>query len=138
MGRVLAIDYGRALIGLAVSDGLGLTARPLPALQNPGADAAPRALQAVVEEEEVDELVLGLPLKMDGSEGDAVAEVRQFAERLRGVVDLPLHEVDERLTSKQAHAQMKAAGVKHKKRKELVDSTAAVLILQDYLARRRS
>ena len=96
-----------------------------------------RALQRLCEEEEVDALVVGLPLQLDGAEGPAVREVRAFIESLRAALGLPVEEVDERLTSRQAHAVLKDAGVRHKRRKELVDSTAAVLLLQAHLARRR-
>ena len=137
MPRFLALDHGRARIGLAVSDALGLSCRPLPALQRTELAADLRALQRLCEEEEVDALVVGLPLQLDGAEGPAVREVRAFIESVRAALGLPVEEVDERLTSRQAHAILKDAGVRHKRRKELVDSTAAVLLLQAHLARRR-
>lgn len=136
MGRVLAIDYGRARIGLALSDPLGITVRPLPALANQGTGATMNALERLVVEEQVDRLVLGLPLTLDGKEGPACQEVRRFAEQLvQRFPRLPLEQVDERLTSKHAHALLKGAGLKARRRAELADSTAAVLLLQSYLQR---
>jgi len=137
MKKVLALDYGRARIGLAVCDALGISCRPLPALQRTGGEADLRALQRLCEEEGVEALVVGLPLQLDGEEGLAAREVRTFIETLRQNLGLPVEEVDERLTSRQAHAVLKDAGIRHKRRKELVDSTAAVLLLQAYLARLR-
>ena len=134
MGRILAIDHGKARIGLAVSDPLGITTRPLPAVNGQDPVAAVKAIAAMVEEEEVDRVVLGMPFQMDGTEGPAVVAVRAFGEALKQALpDLPLDEVDERLTSRQAHAELKAGGMKHKKRKENVDSSAAMLMLRAWL-----
>lgn len=137
MQKILAIDYGRKRIGLAVCDGLGLTTRPLAAVDGENPERALAELEAHCREEEVEVLLIGLPLRMDGSEGEAVAEVRRFAERLRERVGLPVQEQDERLTSRHAHAVLKSAGVKHKQRRSKVDSSAALLLLQSFLAANR-
>jgi len=137
MPRILAIDYGRARIGLAVSDPLGITVRPLPPVDGRGGDRVFHQLKEICGEEEVETLVLGLPLQLDGSEGPAVLETRRFRAKLEQHLGLPVEEHDERLTSRQAHAEMKSAGVRHRQRKKHVDSSAALLLLQSWLATRR-
>ncbi len=137
MSRVLAIDYGRARIGLALSDGLRLTARPLPLLESKTLDENVAAIGKVCEQEEVGVIVLGLPLRLDGTEGEAVQEVRAFQTALREAVSIPIEEVDERLTSRQAHALLKDAGINHRQRRKRVDSAAALLLLREFLSRSR-
>ena len=137
MEKILAIDYGRARIGLAISAPLGIVGRPLPAVDARDRDAALREIAELCQEEQVARVVVGIPLRMDGTEGEAVQEVRQFLRLLGARFSLPIEEVDERLTSRAAHALLKDAGVRHKKRKQKVDSSAALLMLQDYLSRTR-
>jgi putative Holliday junction resolvase len=133
--RILAIDYGRARVGLAISDALGLTCRPLTTLPGGNRQALLESLSAICEEQEVGTLLLGMPFDMDGEAGIAAGAVREFRDALAERIGLPIVEIDERLSSKQAHAMLKTAGVKHKKRKELVDATAAWILLQTHLQR---
>jgi len=137
MSRILAIDYGRARVGVALSDPLGITVRPLPTLDGRGGGRLFDEIAALCRDEEVTQIVLGLPLQLDGTAGPAAAEVRRFAKKLRSRVEVPIAEVDERLSSKQAHAELKSAGVKHRQRKQRVDSSAALLLLRSWLAARR-
>lgn len=137
-GRVLALDYGRSRIGAAICDPLGITASPLPVIGGKDPAKAVREIAALCEREEVERLLVGLPLSLDGSEGLATQELRRFTERVRKALpDVPIEEVDERLSSKLAHALLKDAGVNHRTRKAHVDSTAAVLILRSWLGTRR-
>ncbi|MBL8841955.1 MAG: Holliday junction resolvase RuvX [Planctomycetes bacterium] len=136
-GRRLAIDYGRKRIGLARCDGLGLTTQPLPMLQSTTLEADLKALARVVAEEEIVGIVIGIPLQLDGNEGRAAQEVKLFAAVLRERLHLDVDEVDERLSTKAAHALLKDAGQKHAQRKGRIDSTAARLILQSWLERRK-
>lgn len=137
LGRRLAIDYGRKRIGLAVSDPLGIATRPLPLLESTTLDADLVALAKVLADEEVAGIVIGIPLQLDGGDGRAAQEVRLFANVLRERFKLPVDEIDERMTTKAAHALMKDAGQRHAQRKGRVDSTAALLILKTWLDKRR-
>lgn len=133
--RILAIDYGRARHGLAVSDGLGLAGRPLPALQrkNPASDLA--VLRRVIEEHDVRRLVVGLPLNMDGSEGEMAAEARAFAARLESELALPVLLEDERLSTDEAESLLREGGLRPSERRALRDSVAAAVILRGVLDR---
>ncbi len=133
--RFLGIDYGTRRIGLAQGDELGL-ATPLPALTD--ADAAKRrvALAAVVKQRRIDEIVLGYPYNMDGSAGVKAKEVDAFAESLRKEFGLPVHLVDERLTSHMAEAGMTQKELREIRAQGIIDSRAAAIVLQDYLDQR--
>lgn len=136
-GRRLAIDYGRSRIGLAVCDALGISSRPLPPLESSAVDADLAALSRTIAEEEIVGLVIGIPLQLDGQEGRAAQEVRLFAAVLRERFGLPVDEIDERMTTKAAHALLKDAGHRHAQRRPRLDGTAALLILRTWLDRRR-
>jgi putative Holliday junction resolvase len=130
--RCLGIDYGARRIGLAFGDDLGV-ATPLPAIVT--ADAARRwaALGDRVRERRATDLVLGYPFNMDGSSGFKAKEVDAFAARLRAEFGLPVHLVDERLTSYEAEASIPPARRRAVRASGIVDSSAATLILQDFL-----
>ena len=135
--RILGIDYGRKRIGLAVSDPLCITAQGLPTLERgdlSGHDMD--VLAGVVREREVDEIVVGLPRNMDGTLGEIAREALAFAGELRKRFALPVHMMDERLSTVRAHRAMKEGGLTRKKRTEKVDKISAQLILQDYLSRK--
>jgi putative Holliday junction resolvase len=136
-GRRLAIDYGRKRIGLAVCDALGITTRALPLLESTTLVADLDAIARLCAEEEAAGVVIGIPLRLDGSEGRAADEVKLFARVLRERLPVPVDEIDERLTTKGAHALLKDAGKRHAQRKGKLDSTAAMLILRAWLDRRK-
>ena len=133
--RFLGIDYGTRRIGLAFGDELGI-ATPLPALTD--ADAAKRraGLAAVVKARRVTDLVLGYPYNMDGTTGFKAKEVDAFADQLRADLGLPVHLIDERLTSHMAEAGMTQLELREIRAKGIVDSRAASLILHDFLDQR--
>lgn len=133
--RFLGIDPGTKRLGLARGDELGL-ASPLPALVH--ADAAARwvALLECVREQRIDEIVMGYPLNMDDSVGPKAKESEQLAERLRSDTKLPVHLVDERLTSQAAEATLPKEKLRGLRASGIIDSRAATLILQDYLDQR--
>ena len=133
--RFLGIDYGTRRIGLAAGDELGI-APPLPALVEADAAARRRALAQVVQTRRIQEIVLGLPLNMDGSEGFKAKESQAFAEELRAEFGLPVHLVDERLTSHMAESGMNQKQLREIRGKGIIDSRAAAVILQDYLDQR--
>ena len=138
MIRRLCLDLGKARIGLAVSDPLGITARPLPPLARRGEAADLAALAEAVAAHEVGELVIGLPRNMDGSSGPAAREAERFAEAAQRALGLPVALYDERLTTRAAEAALAEGGMRGRKRRGLVDGVAAALILQGYLDRQRA
>jgi putative Holliday junction resolvase len=133
--RFLGIDYGTRRIGLATGDELGI-ATPIPALVEADAAARRLSLAAVVKTRRIQEIVLGLPLNMDGSTGFKAKEAQAFAEALRAQFGLPVHLVDERLTSHIAESGMNQKQLREIRGKGIIDSRAAAVILQDYLDQR--
>ena len=135
--RVMAIDYGSKAIGVAISDELRLTVRPLTTLRRhkQSRNQIIAQLQNLIEENEVAELVVGLPLSLDGSFGDAAERVMVFIGELKKTISIPIIEQDERLTSREAEEVMRELGFDLRKRKEKSDEYAAAIILQDYLGR---
>jgi putative Holliday junction resolvase len=130
--RFLGIDYGARRIGLSYGDELGV-ATPLPALIE--ADPAKRwtRLVAVVTQRRITDLVIGYPLNMDDTAGFKAKEVDAFAARLREEVKLPVHLVDERLTSYEAESTIAKSRRREVRASGIIDSRAATIILQDYL-----
>ena len=144
MPRILGIDYGERRIGLALSDPLGMIAQPLPTITRRRGKRPPIAeIERLAAEREVDAIVVGLPLDEHGDESEWTAEVRAFGEKLGQRAALPVHFVDERMTSARAERVIRESGLPRTKREEKgrVDATAAVFILQQHLdavARARS
>jgi putative Holliday junction resolvase len=130
--RCLGIDYGARRIGLSYGDDLGV-ATPLPALTD--ADPAKRwaALQDVIAKRRITDLVLGYPLNMDDTAGFKAKEVDVFAARLREEYKLPVHLVDERLTSYEAESTIAKSKRRDVRASGIIDSRAATIILQDFL-----
>jgi putative holliday junction resolvase len=134
-GRVLAIDIGSKRVGFALSDELCITVRPLPALRRSSWKHLVKYLKDLCVEFDVKKVVLGLPLRLDGSVGDAAKEAERIARNLNLSLGLPVELQDERYTSKAAEANLRHEGVSAEKISELVDSESAAIILNDFLAR---
>ena len=134
MNPILALDFGRARIGAAISDELQLLAHPLETI--PANEAAPSRVAEIVREKKVDHVVAGLPKRMDGQLGSAATEVLQFVEKLRVIFTCPVVTWDERLTTAAAHRALRDAGKKTRQTRGYVDQVAAQMILQSYLDRR--
>jgi putative holliday junction resolvase len=132
-GRILAIDYGSRRMGLAVSDGLGITAQGLETLERKNKRSDFARLERVIREYQVAEIVLGNPLRMSGEEGTQSRKVADFAAELRRRFELPVHLWDERLTSSEANRLLRESEVSLQKRAQAVDRMAATLILQSFL-----
>ena len=130
--RCLGIDYGTKRIGLAQGDDIGV-ATPLPALIDPDEKARWQKLGEVIQQRRITDLVLGYPYNMDGSAGFKAKEVDAFAARLKVQFGLPVHLVDETLTSAEAESSIAKKDRRGVRQSGLVDSRAACLILQDYL-----
>ena len=132
--RVLALDLGEVTIGLALSDPLRITAQPLEALRRVGPKKDLQRLAQLIEEREVGTIVVGLPLLLSGKDGDAARGAREFADKLsRRFPKLKIDLWDERLTTVEAERTLIAADVRRSKRKQVIDTVAALLILQGYL-----
>jgi putative holliday junction resolvase len=135
----MALDYGERRIGVAVSDPLRMIAQPLTTLQRRAGKRPPWAeITKLVQEHEVDEAVVGLPLDLSGDETAWTREVRQFGDDLARRATLPVHFVDERMTSVAAERAVRAMGLKRGEReqKERIDAAAAALILDAWLRQR--
>ena len=131
MNRILALDFGRARIGVAISDELQLLAHPLETIL-----ANERATSRVVElvrQRNVEHVVAGLPKRMNGQIGTAATEALEFVEKLRAVLPCPVVTWDERLTTVAAHRALRDAGKKTRHTRGYVDQVAAQIILQSYL-----
>lgn len=136
MPRILSVDYGERRIGLALSDPTATIASPLPTMKRRKGKRPPVAPVArLVEENDVEEIVVGLPLTLEGEDSDWTREVRGFARALADRTGLPVALRDERLTSVRAERAVRSLGLSKEKRedKTRVDAAAAVLILQAYL-----
>jgi putative Holliday junction resolvase len=132
-GRVLALDVGGRRIGVALSDPTRVLASPLTTLR-----AEPRArvlaeIAALVQRHEVAEIVVGLPLTLSGEIGPQAQLVQEFARQLQQELSVPLHLLDERLTTVAAERMMMDLGMKPEQRKARIDEVAASIILQDFL-----
>lgn len=131
---VLGIDHGEARIGLAITDSVGILAHPLETIHVQKTPVYER-INALIAQRQVKQVVVGLPLRMDGSEGTAAEKIRNFTEELRAslATPLPIHFIDERLTTVSAAEKLHAAGKNAKKQKSIIDQAAAVEILSDWL-----
>lgn len=136
--RILGLDYGTKTVGVAVTDGLGLTAQGVEIIrrERPGKLRQTIArIRELIASYDVGTIVLGCPLNMNGSEGFRVEDTRKFAELLREKTGLPVILEDERLTTVDAYEIMEETGTPKKNQKDHVDEIAAVLILESYLHR---
>jgi putative Holliday junction resolvase len=130
--RCLGIDYGEKRVGLSYGDELGV-ATPLPALTEVSPHERLEKLAAVIGERRITDLVLGHPLNMDDTAGFKAREVEAFAARLKAAFGLPVHLIDERLTSYEAESSIPRRKRRAVRASGLIDSSAACLILQDFL-----
>ena len=135
MKRFLGVDYGTKRIGLAISDGIGLTARPLDVVPRRRLIEEIRSLDA---EYGLEAVIVGLPTPLGGHEGASAAAAREMGEELRTELDVDVVYVDERFTSRMAEGALLESGMKRRDRKETVDKVAAAIILQTYLDNRNS
>src|ERR1700692_3375384 len=134
--RVMGLDVGSRRIGIAVSDPLGITAQGLETLERRNKRQDLAALERVIREYSVREIVVGLPLRMSGAEGTQSDKMQGFAEDLRKRFRLPIHLWDERLTSAEANRLLRETELSIEKRAKAVDRMAAMLILQGWMESR--
>lgn len=138
--RILGLDYGSVTVGVAVNDGLGLTVQPVETIVRKEENKLRRTcarIEELIREYDISLLVLGLPLNMDGSEGERAEKTRQFGDMLARRTGLPVVYQDERLTTAEADEILADSGIRRQDRKTYIDQVAAVLILEDYFSRSR-
>ena len=133
MKKMLGLDIGEKNIGIAVSDGLGITAQPLTTIRRKSTNTDIEAIKKIIEEHHAEEIVVGLPKNMDGSIGIQAQKAIQFADKLKQCLDVRVTLRDERLTTVIAEKAMLEGDLSRKKRKKRIDKIAAQLILQNYL-----
>lgn len=131
--RAMGLDVGTKTVGVAVSDELELTAQPVTTVRRTSTREDLLALERLVRERQVTQLVVGLPLHMSGEEGERAAASRKLGDALSAATGVPVLYWDERLTTVAAQRALLESDVSRKKRKEVVDQVAAVLILQGWL-----
>jgi putative Holliday junction resolvase len=131
MNPILALDFGRARIGVAISDELQLLAHPLETI--PANERATSRVVELVRERNVEHVVAGIPKQMNGQIGTAATEALEFVEGLRAVLPCPVVTWDERLTTVAAHRALRDAGKKTRHTRGYIDQVAAQMILQSYL-----
>ena len=132
--RVLAVDLGTKQIGTAISDALGLTVRPVETIRRSSDARDIDRLKFLVEDLEAEAVVVGLPLRMDGTLGGAATATMRFVEKLRNRLEVTVLTQDERLTSYEAEQKMIELGFDRAERRARSDEFAAMIILQDYLS----
>lgn len=131
--RYLGLDVGRATVGLALADDVLRTARALRTLRRAGDGPLFQEIRRVAEEFEVTQAVVGLPLNMDGSEGDSARLARGFASKLAAALHLPVELQDERLSTFEAEGRLRAQGIRAREQRAVIDAEAAAVILQGWL-----
>jgi putative Holliday junction resolvase len=144
--RLASFDVGDKRIGVAVTDGLGITVQPLLTIYAKTAKADLKSIGRILRRHEIAEAVVGLPLHMSGEVGKRALRAQELAEQMRVEFGIPVHLVDERLTTREAHEILDQAGHRggrggakdRKDRKAIVDQVAAVLILEAFVAARES
>ncbi|RKU06286.1 Holliday junction resolvase RuvX [Candidatus Poribacteria bacterium] len=138
MSIILGLDIGDARTGVAISDELGVAAHPLCTIQRKSRKAVLAELGELVAVHNVERIVVGLPLQLDGETGTQAKKVKQFAKRLAQQVNLPIVFWDESFTTVEASQILRGTKKRRKKRKQVIDQVAAVLILEGYLEELRN
>lgn len=136
--RILGIDYGDTRIGLAISDPLLITAQALGTYRSVNDEEDLKYFRTLAEKYEIAEIVIGLPLRMNGSSGTRAEKTREFARLLEKTLKLPVILWDERLTTKQAYSILHTQNISGRRKKNLNDQVSAALILSSYLEKRQT
>jgi len=132
-GRFLALDYGSKNVGIACCDELCMTIQPLASLPNIRRQDLIDSIRSIILERQIDELVVGIPLRMDGSIGNAAMRVRTFIDMLSAAIHLPVRSFDERLSTVEALEAWNLMSQKQRRKYRTVDSLAAACILERYI-----
>jgi putative Holliday junction resolvase len=132
-GRILAVDYGEKNIGLACTDELGLTVQPLASIRNPGKKNFIKVLRTQIQTLGVQKIVLGIPVRMDGTHGDSAVRMERLKDMLKAKLQIPVAGVEETLSTVEAMEFWKTMNQKQQRKYRTVDSLAAAFILERYL-----
>lgn len=135
---ILAIDPGKSRTGVAVSDKNEILASPVCVIEEKNFELLLKKISKIIEEHKVDEIVVGLPKNMDGSEGESAKSARSLGDRLKDITKKNVVMYDERMTTLTAHNYLNITNTRGKKRKSVVDSVAATIILQNYMDFRKN
>ena len=130
---ILSVDFGQARTGIAVCDRSEFLASPVTVIQEKYVPALIEKIAALAAEKQAERIVVGLPVNMNGTEGESARNARRFADDLHTASGLPVDMLDERCTTMEAHRFLNATNTRGKKRKAVVDAVSAVMILEDYL-----
>ena len=133
-GRLIAIDLGAKRVGVAISDELRVTARPLDVIQRRSWKDLLSRVAAIIETYDARGLVIGLPLNLDGTEGPVAADAQRIAENFRRSLRVPVFLQDERLTTLAARSKMQLAGLNSQEIEDRIDSESAAVILRDFIS----
>ncbi|HLQ32677.1 MAG TPA: Holliday junction resolvase RuvX [Chloroflexota bacterium] len=133
MGRLMGLDLGEKRIGVAVTDVQQTMAFPERVLERRSAKADRQALAALVGELEIDRVIIGLPLSMEGEFGPNAERARSFGQYLARALRVPVDYQDERLTTVEAEERLRASGLSPAERRQRIDAAAAAIILEDYM-----
>ncbi len=133
MGIIMAIDYGVKRLGVAISNPEKTMSVPLTIIDVRPDDSHYKSIISLIDDYNVEELIIGLPYNMDGTLGTSGNNVIQWSASLKEMIGIPVNLWDERLSTFEAHNMLAQINVKHKKRKRIVDSLAASIILQNYI-----
>jgi putative Holliday junction resolvase len=136
--RILAVDYGEARTGIAVSDNSEFLASPVCTLKEWNEDRLVQRIADIAKEQNAGEIVVGLPLNMDGSKGEKAQKCQALGEKIAEVSKIPVKMWDERSTTVMAHQILNTVNVRGKNRKAVVDTVAATVILESYLKYRKN
>lgn len=135
--RIMAVDLGLARTGLAISDAREMLAGPLETLEERDANRLLERVVAIAGSQNAQMIVVGHPRNMDGTRGESARRAEEFAQALENASGLPVHLWDERMTTLSAAGYLNAVDVRGKKRKQVIDTVAATIILQDFMDNRR-
>ncbi len=131
--KIVSLDIGTVRIGIASSDIMEIIASPYPMYKRKNNSSDVKNVAEIINNLEAGQVVIGLPLKMNGSEGQSVQMAREFGEELSKVIDIPIVYQDERLSTVEAQRILIESGMRREKRKDKIDSLAATIVLQTYL-----
>ena len=135
---IMSVDFGKARTGIAICDPGERLASPVTVINEKYVPHLVQKVAALAAEKKAELIVVGLPVNMDGSEGESAQNARRFAESLHDACGIPVDMLDERCTTMEAHIFLNATNTRGKKRKAVVDAVSAVIILENYLTKRKT
>lgn len=133
MGRLLALDIGERRIGVAVSDPTGTLARPLTAITRASRLADFEAVERLIEEYAIEQVIVGMPLSLNGTEGPQARQTRRYSDKMAQAISAPVQFWDERYSSKAASEILRKRGKRQNRARGTLDAAAAAVVLQSYL-----